>query len=412
MSSLYVDDSVLSQTAEILARLAKIEFKKIVVDETVKNSEEFKSVSPKGDVPSLSGVGSGIDILKALANQNKNITPLNDAQKKEVDKWVVFIKDFTSLLSNTKDQKFIAKLHKFNKDLLPNTYFCGNNMTLVDVYFYNVFYPIINEWKDNERADFLNITRWFDFIQHHDGIESFRPVIEINKDVVVQAKPVKEKKEAPKAATVDSNQEPAQTKESKEEVKKNEPVKKEEKKPQGGGKGGKPAAKEEALPLDVSRLNIRVGKIVNVKKHESADTLYVEEIDVGEENKRQVVSGLVNFVPIEEMQNRMVVLLCNLKPANLKGVRSEAMVLAASNPEHTKVELLNPPTGSKIGERVTVDGFPGEHDAQLNPKHKVWETVQPDLKTNDDLVATYKGAALKTSAGVCTVKSIANGGIK
>jgi len=272
-----------------------------------------------------------------------------------------------------------------------------------------LFYPIIKEWNETERVDFVNVTRWFDFIQHHQGIESSRPIIDINKNVVVQVKPAKEKKEI-ENKPAEAKQEPAQ---HKEETKKNEekPAKKEEKKPQGQGKGKQPA-KEEVLPVDVSRLNIRVGKIINVKKHESADTLYIEEVDLGEEKPRQVVSGLVNFVPIEEMQNRMVVLLCNLKPANLKGTRSEAMVLAVSNADHTKVELLNPPEGSKIGERVTFDGFPGEHDAQLNPKHKVWETVQPELKTNDQLVATYKGVPFKTSAGICTVKSIANGGIK
>ena len=40
---------------------------------------------------------------------------------------------------------------------------------------------------------------------------------------------------------------------------------------------------------------------------------YIEEIDVGEEKPRQVISGLVKFVPIEEMQNRKAIILCNLK---------------------------------------------------------------------------------------------------
>ncbi len=72
-----------------------------------------------------------------------------------------------------------------------------------------------------------------------------------------------------------------------------------------------------------------------------------------------------------------MVVLCNLKPANLRGVKSAAMVLAASDPSHTQVELLDPPQGSQIGERVFCTGFAGEPDAVLNPKHKVWETVQP-----------------------------------
>jgi len=174
----------------------------------------------------------------------------------------------------------------------------------------------------------------------------------------------------------------------------------------------KAPAKKEDLPMDISRINIRVGKIVHVKKHESADSLYVEQIDIGEDKPRNVVSGLVKFVPIEEMQDRMVLVVCNLKPANLKGVRSEAMVLAASNDDHTQVQLLIPPQGSKVGERVTVEGFSGDADEQLNPKHKVWETVQPELKTNDKLEATWRGVGLKTSGGVCTVTSIANGNIK
>jgi len=172
-------------------------------------------------------------------------------------------------------------------------------------------------------------------------------------------------------------------------------------------------AAKESEAIDVSKLDIRIGKIVKIKKHESADTLYVEEIDLGESQPRTVVSGLVNFVPIEKMQDRIVVVLCNLKPANLKGVKSEAMLLAASSSDHTIVEPLEPPSGSKIGERVTFEGYAGEPVLpHLNPKQKIWETVQPDFITNNDCVATYKGVPFKTSTGVIKVKSIKGGGIK
>lgn len=79
-----------------------------------------------------------------------------------------------------------------------------------------------------------------------------------------------------------------------------------------------------------SRLDIRIGKIVEVSRHPDADALYVEKIDLGEPAPRTVVSGLVNFIPIEEMQDRMVVVLCNLKPAKMRGVESQGMVLCAS----------------------------------------------------------------------------------
>jgi len=149
-----------------------------------------------------------------------------------------------------------------------------------------------------------------------------------------------------------------------------------------------------------------------VKKHETANTLYVEKIDVGEATPRQVVSGLVDFVPLGEMQGALVLLVCNLKPMKLKGVESQAMVLAASNEEHTKVELLIPPPGSKIGERLSFDGYPGEPDEQLNPKKKIWEAVQPEFKTGPDCVAYYKGVPFKTSTGIVKAKSITNGTIK
>ena len=46
--------------------------------------------------------------------------------------------------------------------------------------------------------------------------------------------------------------------------------------------------------VDVSRLDFRIGKIVEVEKHPDADTLYLEKVDVGEAAPRTVVSGLVN----------------------------------------------------------------------------------------------------------------------
>lgn len=159
-----------------------------------------------------------------------------------------------------------------------------------------------------------------------------------------------------------------------------------------GGKGNKAATTtepESERSIDVSRLDLRVGKIIDVKKHPDADTLYVEQIECGEDKPRTVVSGLVKFVPMEEMQNRMVVVLCNLKPAKMRGIVSEAMVMCASTPE--KVEVLLPPEGSIPGDRVTFAKYPGQPDQLLNPKKKIWEQIAPDLTTNDNLEATYKG---------------------
>lgn len=190
---------------------------------------------------------------------------------------------------------------------------------------------------------------------------------------------------------------------------------------QANGEAKPPAAKAAAKPTtaaapastpDVSRLDLRVGCITKAWRHPDADSLYIEEIDVGEAAPRTVVSGLVKYIPEVEMQNRRCVLVCNMKPAKMRGVTSQAMVLAASSEDGSRVELVEPPAGAPVGERVMVEGFAGEPDAVLNPKHKVFEQVHPDLATNGTCVACFRGVPLTTSAGVCTVKSIAKGGIR
>lgn len=61
------------------------------------------------------------------------------------------------------------------------------------------------------------------------------------------------------------------------------------------------AGSADSKPVDVSRLDLRVGCIITARKHPDADSLYVEEVDVGETAPRTVVSGLVNHVPLEQV---------------------------------------------------------------------------------------------------------------
>lgn len=166
----------------------------------------------------------------------------------------------------------------------------------------------------------------------------------------------------PTAAAAKKQPTPAKEPQNKE----NQAPKQQEKKqkqPKQEGKPAKAAAPAKPAPeperaIDGSRLDLRVGRIVDVQKHPDADSLYVEQIDCGEEGgPRTVVSGLVKHVPIEQMQNRLVIVLCNLKPAKMRGVLSEAMVMCASSPE--KVEILLPPEGAVPGDRVTFEKYPG-----------------------------------------------------
>ena len=182
-------------------------------------------------------------------------------------------------------------------------------------------------------------------------------------------------------------------------------------------KGDAAAAAAAAQP-DVSKLDLRVGKILSAERHPDAEKLYVETVDLGEESgPRTVVSGLVDFMSAEDLVGRRCVLVCNLKPAKMRGIESAAMVLGASDAERTKVELLVPPEECALGERVCFDGHDGEPLAPKTKKEwgevaKAWEASQPDFSTTDDRVAQYKSAPFATAHGPCTVATIANGKIK
>ncbi|PRW59794.1 aminoacyl tRNA synthase complex-interacting multifunctional 1 [Chlorella sorokiniana] len=157
-------------------------------------------------------------------------------------------------------------------------------------------------------------------------------------------------------------------------------------------------------------MDIRVGRIVSCERHPDADSLYVEQIDVGEaEGPRTIVSGLVKYVPLEEMQNRSVVIIANLKPRNMRGIKSNGMVLCASNEEHTIVEPLSPPEGAAVGERVWF-GEEAEQGEPAKPnqvdKKKMWEEVQPLLRTDAGRVAGFDGRPMMTSAGAVTTATL------
>ncbi|KAJ3287434.1 Tyrosine--tRNA ligase, cytoplasmic [Rhizoclosmatium sp. JEL0117] len=172
-----------------------------------------------------------------------------------------------------------------------------------------------------------------------------------------------------------------------------------------------PAAEDDNASI-ISKLDIVVGKIVEVGPHPDADSLYVEKIECGEAQPRTVVSGLRKYMTVEQMQNRHVLILKNLKPAKMRGVESQAMVLCASNAEGTVVEFLEPPAGSVAGDRVFFEGHEGTPEAQLNPKKKVWETVQSDFKTREDRVAVWGSVEFRTSKGLIKATSLVGANIK
>ncbi|KAL6582459.1 hypothetical protein OROMI_006473 [Orobanche minor] len=165
-------------------------------------------------------------------------------------------------------------------------------------------------------------------------------------------------------------------------------------------------------------LDIRVGKILKAWRHEEADSLYVEEVDIGEPEPRTICSGLVKYIPLHLFQDRNVIVFANLKPRNMRGVKSFGMLMAASDAAHENVELLVPPEHAVPGERVWFGSLDEKENlpevASLNQvqKKKIWEQVQPHLKTDESCVVTLgMQHPMRTSAGVVICDSLKNANV-
>ncbi|XP_052329125.1 tyrosine--tRNA ligase, cytoplasmic [Oncorhynchus keta] len=203
-------------------------------------------------------------------------------------------------------------------------------------------------------------------------------------------------------------------------------------KSKGAGKGNPKVAEEDELVP--SRLDIRVGKVISVEKHPDADSLYLEKIDVGEAEPRTVVSGLVAYVSQEDLQDRLVVLLCNLKPQKMRGVESQAMLLCASiEGDPRRVEPLDPPEGSQVDLKVSLrcqytEGFclslspGGPEGVSLSPGGPEGASIlrvsvslslslQVDLKVSGQCVAQWQDKHLMTKLGHITCKTLKGGNI-
>ncbi len=175
-----------------------------------------------------------------------------------------------------------------------------------------------------------------------------------------------------------------------------------------------PPATEE---INLNSLDLRVGVIVKVKKHDTADKLYCEEIDIGEAEPRQIASGLVPHYTLEEMEGRRLIVIANLKPRNLVGFKSCGMVLCAALAQEDgseKVEFLDPPIDAPLGSRVVVyeEGMtelihvPSPLTASQCDKRKAFEKVAAELRTDEEGVGVFRGKKLMCDGKVCTAPTL------
>ncbi|XP_044462683.1 aminoacyl tRNA synthase complex-interacting multifunctional protein 1 isoform X2 [Mangifera indica] len=347
----------------------------------------------------------------------------------EVMKWIEFAESFIA------DSKACFDvLSKFNEELTPKAVLLGNGLrpSEADVVVFSTVHSSVIGLPKAHQEKLPHVVRWMDYIQSIEDFKElfenvsvekarFEPPVEVesNAKKITQSSKNADKSEAgSNTKTTDRKEGKGATQEKKESIE-TETVGKDKKKKATGDKdatqemkkSSETEASEKDKELSVSLLNIQVGLIRKAWKHPSADSLLVEEIDIGEAKVRQVVSGLAKYCNPDELTNRRVVLITNVKPGKLRDVMSEGLVLCASNEDHTVVEPLLPPGGAKPGERVSFSGIDGKPEDVLNPKKKQLEKITPHLFTDEKGVATFKGIPFMTSAGPCT-SSILKASIK
>ncbi|MPY65336.1 methionine--tRNA ligase [Deinococcus sp. SDU3-2] len=101
---------------------------------------------------------------------------------------------------------------------------------------------------------------------------------------------------------------------------------------------------------DFARVDLRIAEVVEAEAVPKADKLLKLTVRMGEET-RTVVSGIRQWFAPEDLVGRRVILVANLKPAKLRGIESQGMILAAED-EHGNLDLvgtrLELPSGTKV----------------------------------------------------------------
>jgi aminoacyl tRNA synthase complex-interacting multifunctional protein 1 len=343
-------------------------------------------------------------------------------------------------------------IEKLNKLLEVYTFLNEFHITLLDIYTYSQIIRYIVNLADNERNKNVNIIRWINHLQNLENLRDliselklnisipYEPLIllkeeqekQVNKKAAAkeaaaekaefnrkqkELRMAKQKEEGNDTSNTNSNNnnqnntekpktEQKQKIEEKPKTEEKKEIKKEEKKEPKKQKA--PAKKEEDDSHPISKLDIRVGKIISVVENTESDKLYNEMIDMGKGEVRKIASGLKGRIPIENLKDAYVVVLCNLKERTLKGWPSHGMLLCASR-EDGSIETLKPPIGSEPGDLVTITNFPRTPVEVLNAKKNPWDEVKNDLRIDAFKVAQYKNEnTWVTPKGKITVDNLNN----
>ncbi len=101
---------------------------------------------------------------------------------------------------------------------------------------------------------------------------------------------------------------------------------------------------------DFAKVEIKVGTVISAEIVEGADKLYILKVDLGEEKERQILSGIRQYVSVDDLIGKQFPFVTNLAPRMLRGFESQGMILAGSDDEG--LALLNPSKKLKNGTKL------------------------------------------------------------
>ena len=100
---------------------------------------------------------------------------------------------------------------------------------------------------------------------------------------------------------------------------------------------------------EFKRMDLRVGQVLKAEKVEGTQKLVKLEVDIGME-KRQMVAGVAEVYPPETLVGKRIIVVANLKPARIRGIESQGMLLAADSEGKPIVPFFKEdvPAGTKV----------------------------------------------------------------
>ena len=105
--------------------------------------------------------------------------------------------------------------------------------------------------------------------------------------------------------------------------------------------GPTPVPQSQPIAIEeFQKIALRVGVVTAAQDHPNADRLLILTVDIGEPTPRQLVAGIKGAYQAADLIGKHVVVVANLKPAKLRGVESQGMVLAAS--DGTSLVVISP----------------------------------------------------------------------